>query len=172
MEVGFDPFYIYQLRPFKKRECVKNFPIPSPSQLKFPSIHSDLTFGITPEEGIRTHFILTSLLEVANGLQKLPVEQYGLILTTDTQESLPSHIPVGNILVYLNRSFYHCYLEHGDYRLLKRAPYGSCANVNFDSSTVNQSFKDRLRLNEFEDSYFWSNGSESIAIPSKYVKYL
>jgi len=51
VEFGLEPFALYQVRPFKKKETAE-FQLPQTSQSKEDSFQSDFCFGITTQEGI------------------------------------------------------------------------------------------------------------------------
>lgn len=52
MEIGLKPFMIYQLRPFKPKEPFQDFEVPITIDESYPSLRSNLNFGITPPTGI------------------------------------------------------------------------------------------------------------------------
>lgn len=168
MEIGFNPFMIYQLRPFKRREYPQKFNVPDLHNERFPYITSSLVFGITPPEGVQLRFIPEEFLAVYRGFLTPSSNPYGLLLVDRPTDSLPAKIRMGNLAAILSKNTIGHYLEHGDYRLLKKSQFGL-----LDYHTINIPLRTRLDpkdMQVFSDSYLWSNGKRAVIIPTQYVR--
>src|SRR3989344_7789519 len=165
MEIGLSPFFIYQLRPFKRKEPARNFKIPNITDLKGPYIFSSLTFGITPPEGIGLNFAVHTFEDVAKGELNPPKGKYGLLLVSETQNSLATGMRIGDLSVFHTmRGLGSAYLEHGDYRFLKKAEYASSYYSADDFSDKDKRFRDPEDYVVFKNARYWSNGRESILV--------
>ncbi len=172
MEIGLNPFMIYQLRPFKMRQPVQNFALPASDGVDFPVITSDLAFGITPSDGVRLNFVAADFWEIVNCSQRILPKQgpYGLLLADRPRGSLPTDVMLGDLAVILSKSNECTYLEHGDYRLLKKSQFGL---LNYQTENVpNFGVMDHepQDLAIFSDSCFWSNGDRAVIIPAQYAE--
>lgn len=165
MEIGLNPFLIYQLRPFKRREPAKRFPIPQSYKTTDPIITSNLVFGITPEEGLALNFVSMDSVSLYHGYELPEPDPYGLILAGRMYESLPARVQYRNLKAYVTTGYEHNYLEHGEYRFLKRA---DIAMVNYHAFNVGEtrgSYHQPEDFNPFKRARIWSNGDDASILP-------
>lgn len=165
MEIGLKPFLIYQLRPFKRREPAKQFPIPYLHKATGPIITSNLVFGITPEEGLALNFVSADSVSFYHGYGLPEKDPYGLILAGRMRESLPARVPCNNLVAYATAGYEHSYLEHGEYGLLKRADIGMVSYYAFNVGETRGSYHQPEDFNSFKRARIWSNGNSASILP-------
>lgn len=167
MELGFRPLSIFQLRPFKRREAAQDFELPDVYGTTFPTIRSRLVFGITPADGILLDFTAGLYRDIEMG-DLIPTDQpYGFI-TGKVRRSLATDIRLNALKAYVTPTPTAQYLEHGDYRLLKRAQFGMVeAIVRGTASPADLFYAENLGV--FEHAHLWSNGSEAVLIPEEFA---
>ncbi len=100
VEFGFEPFSLYQVRPFKKIQTA-DFPVPKIS--RDVGLWTDLCFGITPPEGlvfpvgrgIGTDEALNMLPEMINNTGPLKLEGIEIILKTSLRNAAYANYHTG-----------------------------------------------------------------------------
>jgi len=167
MEIGLRPLLIYQLRPFKRKEPAQKFPVPYLHGSTDPIITSDLVFGITPEKGLPLNFVSTDSVSLYHG-HKLPkIGPYGLILAGKMYESLPPDVTYNNLRAYATAGHQHNYLEHGEYRLLKRADIAMVSYVAFNVGEIQGFYRRPENFRPFNHARIWSNGETALILPEQ-----
>lgn len=169
MEIGLDPFMIYQLRPFKKKEPAKDFKVPFTINEDFPSLRSDLCFGITPSVGIELSLLIMNPVDFYLSFSG-DNKPYSLLLTDKQLGTVPTTVQIKNLVAYFSRARTHSYLEHGEFRFLRRARYSF---LNWYSTNVSESGLWKYYANDlevFRESRLWSNGNSAVLIPAEYAK--
>ncbi|MFA6462294.1 MAG: hypothetical protein WCV90_08585 [Candidatus Woesearchaeota archaeon] len=172
VEFGLKPLQFFQARPFKKIVPEANFSLPS-----IPKKGVCLWgwgFGITPKEGIDLPFFAPGDYKDLHRKVRDRVEGYGLITSSRPQVSPDPGIRFHNLKVYCSSSPLHQFLEHGNYRLMKRADF-SIVNYSLYNAgkTVLQSGNwqeyDSVIKQLLKDSRFFCNGDQGMIIPKKYL---
>lgn len=168
MEIGLNPFSIFQLRKFKEKAPVAHFEVPYLMDTEIPHITSRLVFGITPKEGIPLDFTSIKEVDFWHGAQMPQGQDYDFIASR-IYDSLPTHLRLGALKAFISSSGEHNYLEHGGYRLMKRADYSFIqyfANNCRQSGLWNHNPED---FKMFRKARMWSNGDRGVIVPEEFV---
>lgn len=92
---------------------------------------------------------------------------YSLLLTHRQYETPPARVQIRDLEAYFSRAQNHSYLEHGEFRFLRRARYSL---LDWYAQNVPESggwyyYSEDLEV--FRESRLWSNGHRAVLIPAE-----
>lgn len=163
LEVGLNPKTFLQARLFKRYSPARDWKLPHVKS-NAPHIEGIDCFGITPESGkVLTTFVDSIPIEVINSKQP-----YAVINTTrggsvfikeGGSMSLQGNPSLGNLQVFCGGADAGYWLNHNNYRLVKRAEIAETTSGRDVRYLKNEeAFNNR-------DVRFFCNGSRLLAIP-------